>query len=137
MKPIRPAVAGVFFGLLSMVAGGAADRLHQKGLADLEKGAYETGVAELRQAAADDPQNMTYRLDAAARRDAAVQKLIAQADAARAAGELDGAAAVYKRVLQLDASNGRALHGLDGIEADRRHAVVTASARSDLEHNDF
>ena len=75
MNHIRPAVAGVFFSLLSIVAGCAADRLHQKGLADLEKGAYETGVAELRQAAADDPQNMTYRLDAAARRDAAVQKL--------------------------------------------------------------
>jgi general secretion pathway protein D len=137
MNRIGPLAVGVLAGLLIILAGCAADRLHQKGLTDLDKGDYETGVSELRQAAASDPQNMTYRLDVAARRDAAVQKLIAQADAARAGGDLDGAAAIYKRVLSLDPNNGRALHGLDGIEADRRHAVITAAARSDFEHKDF
>ncbi|HEY4975129.1 MAG TPA: hypothetical protein VII41_16055, partial [Steroidobacteraceae bacterium] len=124
-------------GLLIVLAGCAADRLHQKGLADLDKGNYETGVAELRQAAADDPQNMTYRLDVAARRDASVQKLIAQADAARAGGELEAAAAIYKRVLALDPNNDRAHRGLDGIEADGRHSTATVSAKTDFDHRDL
>src|SRR5260221_11839653 len=102
--------------------GCAADRLHREGLAAIDRGDYEAGVAELSQAAVKDPSNMAYRLDLEARREAAVQALIAQADAARGAGQLDAAAGSYKRVLTLSSSNDRALRGLAGLDSDRRHA---------------
>ncbi len=120
-----------------LVMGCAADRLHREGLAALDRGDYEAGVAELSQAAVKDPSNMAYRLDLEARREAAVQALIAQADAARGAGEFDAAAKSYKRALTLNSSNDRALRGLAGLDSDRRHAGQVTAAHQDFDRKDY
>ncbi len=75
--------------ILTLITGCAADRLHRDGLAAIERGDYETGVADLNQAVVHDPANMAYRLDFEARRESAVQSLIAQGDGARRAGQFD------------------------------------------------
>ncbi|MBV9621202.1 MAG: type II and III secretion system protein [Gammaproteobacteria bacterium] len=123
--------------LLTLLVGCAAERLHQEGLAAIERGDYETGIADLRQALAKAPDNMGYRLDFPAQRDAAVHTLIAQADTARQAGQLEGAAALYRRVLTIEPSNYRARHGLDGIEGDKRHAEMLDTARKAYERKDY
>jgi general secretion pathway protein D len=123
--------------LILALTGCAAERLHRDGLAAIEKGQYEGGVALLTEAAHSDPHNMTFRLDLEARRDAAIQKLIGLADTARAAHQLDLAAQAYRRVLGIDPNNDRAQRGLAGLEGDAHHAEVVAQARKDFERKDY
>jgi general secretion pathway protein D len=123
--------------MLTLVAGCAADRLHREGLAAIDRGDYETGVSDLSQAVVRDPSNTTYRIDFEARRQSAVQTLIADADAARRAGQLGNAAELYRRLLKIDPGNDRARHGLEGIEADKRHAATLEEARKDFGSKDY
>ena len=129
-------IAGLIL-ILVLVAGCAAERLHRDGLAAIESGEYESGVALLSQAAHSDPHNMTYRLDLGARREAAIQQLISLADTARSAHQLDVAAQDYKRVLTIDPNNDRAKRGLAGLAGDGRHGDVIAQARKDFERKDY
>jgi general secretion pathway protein D len=123
--------------IVILVAGCAADRLHRAGLAAIERGDYEVGVTKLTEAASKDPHNMEFRLDLQTRREAAVQHLVADADNARAAGQLDRAGQIYRRVLAIDSNNDRATAGLAGLGADARHAATVAEARKDLERRDY
>lgn len=93
-----------------------------------EKGAYEEAIANLEQAVKKDPSNLELRLDLRMLRDAAVQQLTAAADSARANGNGESAAASYRRALTLEPGNDRALRGLEGVQADRRHEERTARA---------
>jgi general secretion pathway protein D len=119
------------FAVLSVVAlaaGCAADRVHREGLKELDQGQYEEGLSKLEQAVKADPDNLEFRLDYRARKEAAVQRLISAADSARATGRIDVAETTYHRVLVLEPGNDRAQKGLDGVVADRRHAERTAKA---------
>jgi general secretion pathway protein D len=123
--------------LILALTGCAAERLHRDGLAAIDKGQYESGVTLLAQAVQSEPHNMSYRLDLEARREAAVQRLVALADTARVAHQLDVAALDYKRVLAIDPNNDRAQHGLAALEGDARHGDVVAQARKDFERKDY
>jgi general secretion pathway protein D len=129
-------LAGLFVAL-AMVAGCAAEHLHQQGMDAFDHGEYEASIAQLAQASARDPDNLTYRIDLQARRDQAVHKLIADGDAARAAGQLEPAAASYRRVLGLEPSNDRAIKGLEGVDADHRHGSIVAEAQKDVMRKDY
>jgi general secretion pathway protein D len=132
---VHPLAVALAVGIV--VAGCAADRLHSQGLADVERGDFESGVTKLSAAVQSDPHNMGFRLDLAAKREAAVQKLIGLADTARTTGKLESAAQDYRRVLAIDPANDRARHGLDGLEADARHSAAVAAARKDFERKDY
>jgi len=114
--------------LSALIAGCATDRLHREGVMAFEKGAYEESIATLQRAVEKDPSNLEYRIDLRARREAAVQQLIAAADTARAKRDGESAATNYRRVLTIDPRNDRAVRGLEGVQADRRHAQRTAKA---------
>jgi general secretion pathway protein D len=122
---------------VALLAGCAAGKLHREGLKEIDRGNYEAGVSDLAQAVQRDPENMNYKLDLAARREASIQKLIAEADALRAGGRLDAAADTYRRVLVIEAANQRAVRGLEGIDADRRHAAMVADAAKSFERKDY
>jgi general secretion pathway protein D len=132
---LRNALA--LIGSAALLLGCAAAKLHRDGLADIDHGNYETGVAQLSQAVQRDPDNMTYKLDLATRRDAAIQHLISTADALRTAGQLDAAADTYRRVLVINPIAQRALQGLEGVESDRRHLAMVQEAAKDFEHKDL
>ena len=124
--------------LPTLVAGcTTAASLHRAGLTAVTRGEYETGVAELSQAVTLAPGNVAYRLDYQTRREYAVDTLIAQADAAQRSGQLDGAGALYRRILAVDPQNSRAREGLEAIERGRRHDATLQAARQDFEHKDF
>ena len=133
--PSRTILASL--GCLSMLFGCAASQLHRKGLADIDRGNYEAGVSELAAAVDTDPNNLSYKLDLAARREAAVQKLITAGDTLRGSGQLDAAVASYRRVLQINPAEQRALRGIEGVEADRRHAAIVADAARDFARKDY
>jgi len=109
--------------LLALLTGCAAERLHRDGMAAIDRGDYEQGIADLQQALAQDPGNIAYKLDYEARRDSAVQKLIALAESARVIGQFDLAVADYQRALAIDPSNLRAQKGLELIAGDKRHGA--------------
>ena len=134
---LRRTPGALIAAALTLLAGCAAERLHREGLAAIDRGDYEVGVTDLHQAVAREPNNMAYRLDYQARREAAVQSLVAAGDTARRAGQPDAAGALFRRTLAIDPGNDRARHGLDGIEADKRHAVALAGARQALDRKDF
>lgn len=136
MTTISRRVSGAL-AIAILVASCAADRLHREGLAAIDNGEYEAGVAKLGEAAREDPHNMEFRLDLQARREAAVQHLVAMADNARAAGQLAAAAETYRRVLTIDPNNDRAGRGLASLTNDSRHAATVAEARKDFERKDY
>jgi general secretion pathway protein D len=72
-------------------------------------------------------------MDLKARREAVVQGLIAAADTQRGADKLDAAEQSYRRVLAIEPGNNRASRGIEGVEADRRHAQLVEGAGSDLD----
>jgi general secretion pathway protein D len=121
----------------ALLLGCAADRLHHEGIAEVERGNYESGVSKLADAVAHDPQNMMYKLDLTARREDSIQKLISGGDALRTAGQYDAAVSTYRRVLVIDSANPRALRGIDGVETDRRHAAMVGQAAKDFERKDY
>jgi general secretion pathway protein D len=106
----------------------ATDRLHSEGLKAFQQGAYEQAIADLEQATKEDPTNLEFRLDLRVRRELAVQWLVGVADRARANGESKSAVASYRSALVLQPGNERALRGLEGVEADRRHSERAAKA---------
>jgi general secretion pathway protein D len=113
---------------LVLAGGCATERLRREVAKAFEQGAYEDGIASLEQATRKDPSNLELRLDLRMRREAAVQRLIGAAYGARANGNAESAAASYRRALALDPNNDRALRGLEGVDADRRHAERVARA---------
>jgi len=112
--------------LSALTAGCATDRLRREGVKAFEQGAYEEAIANLEQAVEHDPSNLQLRLELRVRREAAVQQLISAADSARSDGDGESAVISYQRVLTLEPGNDRALRGLAGVQADRRHAERTA-----------
>ena len=119
----------------ALLLGCAATQLHRDGLAEVERGNYEAGVSKLSEAVAQDPQNMMFRLDLTARREDSIQKLISAGDALRATGQYDTAVSTYRRVLAIEAGNQRALHGIDAVETDRRHAGMVGDQPRDASVN--
>jgi general secretion pathway protein D len=136
MKLSVRTIVGTVLGA-SLLFGCAASQLHRKGMADVDRGNYEDGVAELSAAVQSSPDNLSYKLDLAARRESSIQKLVATADGLRAAGQWDQAVATYRRVLVINPTDQRAKRGIDGVEADRRHASMVAEAYKDFERKDY
>lgn len=110
------------FVLAATLMGCAADRLHHDGLAALDRGDYETGIAKLSEASKTDPNNLVYRMDLLTRTERTVQALVAKGDAARGSGDLATAEAAYRRVLSIEPGNARAKSGIELVRADARHA---------------
>ncbi|HVO21380.1 MAG TPA: secretin N-terminal domain-containing protein [Anaeromyxobacter sp.] len=120
---MRPSVRRLYIPVLfALVASCATDRLHREGVQAFQAGNYEEAFASMEEAVRKDPSDLKLRLELRVRREAAVQQLLAAGDAARLGGDGGGAVASYKRALGLEPGNDRALHGLEQVEADRRHA---------------
>jgi general secretion pathway protein D len=50
---------------------------------------------------------------------------------------LDAAVSTYRRVLAIEPANQRAVRGIEGVEADRRHAAMVADANKAFERKDY
>ena len=114
---------------LALLNCATGNRAHKEGITAFDAGDFELSIDLLEEAVRQHPSNMTYRLDLKTKREQAVQYLIAEGDAARAAGDLGGAESHYNRILMIETRNGRALRGLDAVAENRVHAQMVAEAQ--------
>ncbi|OGR35512.1 MAG: type II and III secretion system protein, partial [Desulfovibrionales bacterium GWA2_65_9] len=112
-----------------IVAGCAGQRLHREGMALMEQGRAEEGLAKLEQASKADPENLSYRNAWLRNREQVANRLAAAAGGERAAGRPDEAQAIYERILRLDPDNSRARLGLEELAQDKRHGAMVEEAR--------
>lgn len=128
----------VAMSLLAVLAAGcASERARQQGVSLLDEGNVEAGIARLEQVVKTDPSNAKARADLAVGRAQAIAQLVGQADAARVAGNPQQAEAIYRRVLHIDATNERAITGLEAIEQERATRTIVDAARNALERDDI
>src|SRR5512140_1640607 len=120
------------------LAGCASDVALREGQTLIDQGRYEEGLARLNAAAAQSPNEPSYRAAIALEQERAIGTLLAGADRARLAGDYAGAAQAYQRVLGLSPRNARALEALRAIDqrgnlAEMQKQAQAAFARGDLE----
>lgn len=114
-----------------------AEDLHEEGMALFEQGKWEDAVTRLEQAAVLEPRNITIRRDAVTMRDQAINRLLIGATSAETTRRFEEAETLYNRVLRIDPRNARALAGLKGIAAHRRHIQKLGQARESMQQNDL
>lgn len=115
---------------LMLLAGCAAQQIHEEGMALLAQGRYEEGVSKLAEAARKYPSDMQIRKDFFLAREQAANRLVAIGNAERAAERFDRAEEAYRQALRVDPGSGRARTGLEAVAMDRRHAAVVADAET-------
>jgi general secretion pathway protein D len=110
----------------------ANQKLYHDGNEAFYNGNYEQGLAMLEELAKTDPRNVEYRVQLIARREEAVNKLLAAGDRARNAGNLAQAEEQYRRALAVMPGNDRAQRFLDVVAADRRHNEMVEKGTAEL-----
>lgn len=96
----------------------------------LSEGKVEQGLAQIDSAIKKSPTNPEYRSYLFLQREQAVNRMLAQADAARSNGQFDEALTSYQRVIALDANNPQAIAGMENIQADKRRASQLVEAEA-------
>lgn len=135
MKPLfsrcQPALLPVL--LLAVLLAGCAQpavREFAAGRKLISEGQIEPGLAQVDAAVKKDPGNPEYRTYLFKQREAALNQMLAQADVARSRGQLDEAENAYRRSLALDASNPRAMGGIEAVQAGRRRMAQLDEAEA-------
>ena len=100
-----------------------------------EKGRGEEALNVLDRALKEEPRDPQLRAEYFRLRNLVSAQWLAQADSLRGSGHLDGAEALYRKVLQYDDANARAHAGLEQLAADRRHRDMIAEAESLVRDN--
>lgn len=128
-------IAGVvFISLLLASCTGARYAYEGKNL--FAQGKYEEGLANLAQAAKEEPDNVQFRVDLISRRNEHINRLLAAADAERSAGQWDASEASYKRVLKLEPGNNRAATGLEAVQRERKYVPMVEQAKEAFKKGD-
>ncbi len=103
----------------------------------ISQGRMEEGLAKLEAASRDKPFNAEARNAYMQQREAIVLAYMREGDVLRAYGDLEAAAATYRRVLQFDPANAQADSALAGIARDRKHLVQVREAEEALKRGDY
>jgi len=127
---------GVTFAVL--VLAGCASSAVREGLALIDEGHYEQGLATLEDAAREAPRSTSTQIALTTQRGRVVTTLLSQSDRARASRDFASAVAGYQRVLGIEPDNQRAKDALLEIEqlgslAEMQRQGQTALRRGDLE----
>jgi general secretion pathway protein D len=120
--------------LISCVTG---QMQHEEGLALLDEGKTEEGLAKLQEAVKADPHNVSYRVSLARNREQSINRQLAVGNNERIAGHQDSAQAAYLWVLKIDPHNARARQGLAVLEMDKRHNKTIAEVKELIRKGDL
>ncbi|MBX3475888.1 MAG: general secretion pathway protein GspD [Planctomycetes bacterium] len=118
----------LLLGCVVALTGCAGYQAFREGNAKLAEGQTEPGLTKLREAMEKEPQNNEYRRSYYMQRDAQVNNLLREAEAALEAGQFASAKALYAKAARLDPSNPRAGAGVGRAEAAERHWIALDEA---------
>lgn len=121
-------LAGLLVAALAGCAPGSS--LVRQGQQLIDQGQVEEGLSQIEKGIGLEPDNRQYRMLVVRQRETQLGRWLTQADALRDGGQLDDAAALYRRVLGIDAGNTRGRSGLDAVESLRRQQQRLDEAQS-------
>jgi general secretion pathway protein D len=113
-----------------ILAGCAGEMQRREGMALVQDGRYEDGLAKLEEALRTSPDNAKIRKDFLSQRDLLINRFMNNAASERSAERYDAAEALYRRVLGFDPNFAAAKKGLVDVDMDRRHTKLLAEAQS-------
>ncbi|WP_338771837.1 cohesin domain-containing protein [Massilia sp. METH4] len=127
MKECRRAVAALLLPVV--LAGCGAQAIREDAQVAFRAGEYEQALKLYREGLARYPENVTLKSGLVSAEDAAVSRLLTEANAARTAGDSRGAEERARRALQIKPNAERARAILLDIERDARQRVALSRAR--------
>jgi general secretion pathway protein D len=113
--PLRDHVARLI--LCALLAGCADDQAYRDGLALVNQGKTDEGMAKLKEATEKDPHDVEYRSAYLKAREHALSRAIEQADMLAVRGAFDEARKLYRHALEIDSGYERAFQGLTALDA--------------------
>jgi general secretion pathway protein D len=119
------------------LTGCASDLARREGQSLIDEGRYEEGLAKLNAAAAQSPNEPSYRATVVLQQERVVATLLAKSDSARLAGEYGLAAEGYARVLRLSPRNSRAQEGLRALDQRRNQQDMFKQAQAAFRRGDL
>ncbi len=122
---------------LALLAGCANNPAIQEARSHIEAGRSESGLQVLQKATKDSPENLAYRSEYFRQRELAITQWLTQAETLRLSGQLEAAAALYRRIQTYDAKNARAQTALAELEQEKRHRDVIGSAETLVRANRY
>lgn len=122
---------------LLLLAGCASTLARDQGLALIEQGQYEAGLAQLAQAAEANPRDTATLIALTSARAEVLVRLLAQADRLREGGDYAAAQLSYQRVLGIDPGNERAAEALRRLEQQRNVDEMLRQAQAALRRGDL
>lgn len=123
--------------MILLLPGCASQETFRQGKTLLEAGQAEAGLATLKKAVDEQPGNLEYKTYYYRQRDTWVNRLLREAETTRVNQRWDEAEAGYKRVLDIDSVNPRALDGVKAVESGRRHETQLQEAEVLLGKDDL
>lgn len=122
---------------ISLLVGCAGTLARDQGLALIEQGQYEAGLAQLREAAEANPRDTATLIALANAQAEVVVRLLSQADRLGDAGDYAGAQVNYRRVLGIEPGNLRASEALRRLEQQRNIDEMLRQAQAALRRGDL
>jgi general secretion pathway protein D len=114
--------------LTLLLAGCAAQRVHQEGTSLVNEGRVEEGLKKLYQAYKTDPGNAKFKEDWLTQRDLTTGKLMKEASRDRSEQRWDAAAQRYARVLSLDPGHVGAQQAASEVNLERKQIAALDEA---------
>ncbi len=123
--------------LASWLAGCSATQLFNEGMSDINAGRLDVGLAKMEDAVKKDPDSAFLKTQLRMTRKYVVQRVLQEADAARAASGFTEARRLYEHVLELDNANAQALAGLESTKNAEMNQIEIRMARDLIGHNEL
>ena len=123
--------------LAGWLAGCSATQLFNEGMSDINAGRLEIGLAKMEDAVKKDPDSAFLQTQLRMTRKYVVQRVLQEADAARAASDFTGARRLYEHVLELDKANAQALAGLESTKNAEMNQLEIRMAKDLIGHNEL
>lgn len=135
--PGRRLLVAFLGAFVLFLAGCAGKEPHRQGMDLVAQGRYEEGLAKIKQAMADAPDNEVYSLAYKNSSQRAINRWLGEALNARALGNLEAAEALYLRVLNLDPKQADAQAGLRAVDKARQHNRLLDEAEALIASDDM
>jgi general secretion pathway protein D len=123
--------------LAGWLAGCSATQLFNEGMSDINAGRVDVGLAKMEDAVRKDPDSSFLKTQLRMTRKHVVQRVLQEADAARAASDFIGARRLYEQALELDKANAQALAGLESTKNAEMNQLEIRMAKDLIGHNEL